>query len=204
MAGGVEVDLHRLLVWGPIGVRVPTDELWRTSRSFVLDGRSLSTLGLEETLLHACCHLLVAGWRRALTLRDVAQLLVAPDLDPERATGLARRWGGESVLAVGVLLAAAELELTDEVPLLDWARGFRTTWRDRLWLRVERPDDPVPGLEAVGTFVELRTWRERAMLLQAAARPRPGTWPTPGQRLTSLARRASRAVSAPASVPRDG
>ncbi len=189
VSGGLEIDLHRLLVWGPLGVRLPAGDLWRARRSFVLDGRTVLTLGLEETLLHLCYHLLIAGWRRALSLRDVAQLLVSPDLDPERATRLARRWGAEAVLAAAVDRVAVELGLTERGRLSDWAGGYPITWRDRLWLRLEQPEAPLPGLEALATLVELRSKAERAMLVTATLHPEPGTWPTPRDRIRRLATR---------------
>ena len=65
--GGGELDLHRLLVWGPIGVRLPAGELWETDRRFVVEGHELHTLGLEETLLHVSCHLMVGGRPRGIS-----------------------------------------------------------------------------------------------------------------------------------------
>lgn len=189
VAGGLEIDLHRLLVWGPLGVRTPTDELWATGRTFVLDGRSVSTLGLEETLLHACYHLVVSGWRRAVSLRDLAQLMGAPHLDAERAMGLARRWGAEAVLAAAVAVAIDQLGLPGQGSLVEWARGYRASRRDQLWLRIDRPEDHVAGFESVATFLELRSRAERAMFMSATFRPVPGTWPTPRARLSALARR---------------
>jgi hypothetical protein len=190
-AGGLEIDLHRLLVWGPLGVRLPAADLWRTHRSFVLDGRTVRTLGLEETLLHTCYHLLISGWRRALSLRDVGQLLASPGLDPERATRLARRWGAEAVLAAAVEQAVTELELVEPGALTDWARGYPATARDRLWLRLERPEAPLPGLEGLATFIEFRSRAERTMLATATLHPESGTWPRPRDRLRRLAARVT-------------
>jgi hypothetical protein len=196
MPDGLEVDLHRLLVYGPLGVRVPPDELWRAGRSFEAGGgQRFETLGLEETLLHACLHVLVLGWRRALGLRDIAQLLTNPAFDADRAIPLSRRWGAEAVLATGVLLAHRELDLGDDLPVLDWARGLPVRWRDQLWLRIERPDDPVPGVEAVATYAELRTAAERRMFWAATLHPTPGTWSSPGERIERLARRAGRVLT---------
>lgn len=175
LPGGLEVDLHRLLSWGPLGVRVPPEDLWRTSRPFDRGERRFETLGVEETLLHACAHLLLGGWRRALTLRDVAQVLDNPTLHPDRVIVLSRRWGAEAVLATAVLLVQRELGLAedtfgDRAPVLSWARGLVPRWRDRLWLRIQRPDAPVPYLGRAATFSELRTPAERRMLLVATAR----------------------------------
>ncbi|MCU0309546.1 MAG: nucleotidyltransferase family protein [Acidimicrobiales bacterium] len=197
LPGGLEVDVHRTLVWGPLGVRVPPDELWERPRPFTYGRADHTTLSAEATLLHACAHLLVLGWRRALTLRDVAQVLVSPDLDPDRLVVLSRRWGSEALLAVGVLMAARELRLDPAsvgpggaaATVLGWAHGFVPRWRDRLWLRVERPDDPIGALEAVATYLELRTPAERAVLRRATLTPAPGTYPSPAARAARVARR---------------
>ena len=184
-----EVDLHRLLVWGPLGVRLRPDELWRTARPVPLGGRELLTLGVEETLLHAACHLLIGGTPRALSLRDVAQLMSRPGLDGDRAIALAERWGIAAVLATAVTMAATELRLDDGGPLLEWARRRPIGRRDALWLRVHPPDGALIGLEALATYLELRTPAERRMLRTATLRPVPGTWPGPRQRVGSAVRR---------------
>ena len=183
MPGGLEIDLHRLLSWGPLGVRVPPEELWRSGRTFERGGARFETLDVEGTLLHACAHLLLGGWRRALTLRDVAQVLANPALDPERLLVTARHWGAEAVLATGVLLAHRELNLGAETVdervddvfgegavVTAWARGFAPRLRDRLWLRVQRPDAPIPYVGRLATLVELRTPVERHMLVRATSR----------------------------------
>jgi hypothetical protein len=192
LAGGGELDLHRLLVWGPIGVRLPPDELWTTSRSWMLDGHELATLGLEETLIHLCLHLVVGGSVRALSLRDVAQLLVAADLEVERVTGLARRWRVEAAVAEAVQLSVRELDLDQAVPVADWAAGYAPGPRDRLWLRVDRPERALPALEPFATWIELRSVEARWMLVRATLRPAPGTWPSPARRLRRLGARAAR------------
>ena len=189
-----ELDVHRLLVWGPLGVRLPTAELWGTSRSFELAGHEVSTLGIEETLLHVACHLMVGNRPRALSLRDVAQLMVSPDLDQERATGLARRWGAEAVLAGAVRLAVEELCLDEDRALVGWAAGYPVRLRDRAWLRVGRPGAALPAVEPLATLVELGP-AERRVLVRATLRPSPGSWPGPAQRLERVVRRAGRALS---------
>jgi len=199
-----EVDLHRLLVWGPLGVRVPPDELWVTARSLPIGDRELPTLGLEESLLHAAYHLLVGGTPRALSLRDVAQLLTRPALDVDRTRALAARWGAEAVLATAVIQAVASVDLAGgggvdapEVPeaagrLMAWAHGYPIGRRDALWLRIYGPDHALVGLEAIATYLELRTPPERRMLRAATLRPAPGTWPGPWARAREAGRQLIR------------
>jgi hypothetical protein len=187
-----EIDLHRLLVWGPLGVRLDPERLWQFDRPFTIGDRTLRTLSLPDTLLHACCHLMVLGGRRALQLRDVAQLLAHPDLDPEAALARARQWGAEAVLATAIVLTDLELARDADGELERWARGYLPTWRDRLWLRVERPMQPLSGLEVAATFIELPTGEARRALVDATLRPTPGTWPPVSSRVRAVARRVVR------------
>jgi hypothetical protein len=191
---GAELDVHRLLVWGPLGVRLRPADLWQRSRAFDVDGYELRTLGLEETLLHATCHLMVGGRPRALSVRDVAQLLGSPGLDEQRVTGLARRWGIEAVLAAAVRLAAVELDLVEGGALDAWSAGYAPTRRDRAWLRVGRPGAALPAVEPLATWLELPR-AGRRVLVRATLHPSPGTWPTPRRRVARVVRRAGRALS---------
>lgn len=194
MPDGFEVDLHRLLTWGAFGVRVRVEDLWDDEgRTFPLGGRDRITLSVDASLLHACTHLVIRGWRRALTLRDVGQLLVAPDLDADRVLWLARRWGNEAVLAAGVGLAHRELGLAPaagSASLAEWAAGYEPTVGDRVWLRVERPGAQIGPMETIGAYTSLATGAERSMLRRASLHPAPGTWLGPAAR----AQRASRGV----------
>ena len=186
---GLEVDLHRLLVWGPLGVRIDPELLWQAPTVVDIAGRSVVTLGVAESLLHACAHLLVLGWRRALGLRDVAQLLRHPDLDPSRVMALAGRWRLEAVTVTALALTEREVGEAAPGPLRDWYRRTTVSRRDALWLRTERPEDPLVGLEAVATLIELPDRRQRAMLIRATLAPAPGTWTSPWARLRSALRR---------------
>lgn len=187
MPSGLEVDIHRLLSWGPLGVRVPEADLWAPGRTFDRLGHSQVTLSVERTLIHVSAHLLLLGAVRASELRDVAQLATSPALDPERTVGIARRWGHEAVLAVALRMAEREIGLErDAHPLQAWASQYHVVPRDRLWLRIDRPDSPVVGIEPAAVLTELAGWRPRATLLRAFFRPRAGTDPSPMSRLGHL------------------
>jgi hypothetical protein len=198
MPDGFEVDLHRLLVWGPLGVRVHPDQLWARARPVIIGGRELETLAREETLVHAALHLVVGGHARAMNVRDVAQLLAAPALDPDEVLAVARRWDAEAALATAIVLTSGELgSAVGHSPLTDWAEAYVPRWRDRTWLRVERPGAPLPAVEVVATWLELPDARSRSMLVRATVSPAHGTWPSPTVRLRRLAGRFGRFVSGP-------
>lgn len=196
MPSGLEVDMHRILSWGPLGVRVPEVDLWAPGRVFDRLGRSAVTLDVERTLLHVCAHLLLLGAVRASEVRDVAQLATSPVLDPDRVLEIARRWGHEAILAVALRMAERELRLMpDAHPLAGWAAQHRPGVRDRVWLRTDRPDAPVRRVEPATVFLELPDWRARATLLRALFAPAPGTDPSFGERVREALRRFPRPAS---------
>ena len=69
---GLEVDLHRILAWGPFGVRVPEADLWSPGRTVDRLGRTATTLDADRTLVHLAGHLMLLGAVRASEVRDVA------------------------------------------------------------------------------------------------------------------------------------
>jgi hypothetical protein len=190
MPGGLEVDLHRILVWGPFGVRVPDQELWAGRRSFTFAGSQRDGLGREAALLHVAAHLLVLGAVRAREVRDVGQIICSPELDSEQLLVLARRWGQEAVLATAVRMADRELLLGARSHALSaWAAGYPVAARDRLWLRTEQPVGRLRGLESLAVYAELPDEAARKVFRRGTLRPRPGTWPGPRQRLVTLGQR---------------
>lgn len=197
----MEIDLHRLLVWGPFGVRLPEDALWGTPREVTIANRICKTLAREETLLHACVHQSVLGVVRAREARDVAQMLIHRDLDVERLLQLSKAWGVETLLAMSIHCAHQYLALeSGSHPLEHWAEAHRATLRERLWLRTASPDPQqrIHGVEQAAVLVELGfgrqpdRWRARRILLRANFAPDKGTYASPSTRLAKLARRIAK------------
>ena len=189
-----EIDLHRILVWGPFGVRMAPEELWTPGRTLPIGGIERTTLRREETLLHVCAHLLVLGVPRPAAARDVAQILCHPDLDPDRLLHLAHRWGFTTLLAVAIRHADTELALQPGAhPMQRWAHRYHAPALDRLWLRAGAHHDRIHGIEQLGVLYELGFARRpgsgeaRRILIRANLRPAPGTWPSPTARLKQVA-----------------
>jgi hypothetical protein len=126
-ADGVEVDVHRTLTTGALGLRIPLDELFEAPEPFEVGGVDLRAPALPHRALHAAYHAVVGTAVPPLrTVRDLAGYLSRPDIAPEVLVPIARRWGGETVLALAV---EATLDtLAFEAPA--WAA----------WLARTRPD----------------------------------------------------------------
>jgi len=197
MPDGLEIDLHRTLTRGPFGLRIQLDDLWSRSRRFTINGTDQQTLGLEESLLHACFHLMVLSEPRALSVRDVAQLLTHPNLDTDRVIDLATRWQARIVLASAVLMSSDMIPGAATTPLLGWAHMMRPGRLDRAYLRIAQPEHPIGPAEWPATFLELPSAAARRMLVRSIVRPIPGTNPSLAQRVSRTMGRIIRRLGAP-------
>jgi hypothetical protein len=130
-ADGLELDVHRNLVFGTFGFAIDRDELFATARTFEVGGRRIAALGPEAMLLHACYHAgLGDPTPRMNSVRDVAQLLLTGDHDPDRVLALAERWGSVAVLQRGITLCRELLGIEVAGPLADATAAYRPTARE--------------------------------------------------------------------------
>ena len=103
--GGGAIDLHRTLIAGPYGRRIPVGELVERRRDVIIGGRAMSMLDPADAYVHAG---LTAGAAdvpaRLITLRDLLELEARPEFDADAVLGRvrvlgrrgARRPGGEA------------------------------------------------------------------------------------------------------------
>ncbi|MGH8900389.1 MAG: nucleotidyltransferase family protein [Egibacteraceae bacterium] len=135
-AAGYEVDLHRTFAQGPFGLNVDLAAVFQTCATLRLGGRDLRTLDRELSFLMACYHAALGdSTPRLVPLRDVAQLLLAHDLDLERVAELARSWRAEAVVARAVRCAWRTLRLRP-TGMSTWAEEYRFTREERRALDV--------------------------------------------------------------------
>jgi hypothetical protein len=120
-ADGAELDVHRTFVAGPFGLTVDLGELFATRATVTIGGRELPTLDRTNRFLHACFHASLGDRiARLVALRDVAQLVIATDLDRDEVLDRAARWRADAVVARAVRVAWSRLGLAPS-PWLDWA-----------------------------------------------------------------------------------
>ena len=172
-ASGVEIDLHRTLVNGAYGVRIPLPSLLEDPQSITVGGGTLEVLPAVPRLLHAAYQSTLADWPpRLVAFRDLAQVLVhdAPELDALLDT--ARAWRGTAVLAAGVRAAWRGLRVTTRPPLVDWAERHHAPAYDRLLITAAR--GRARGYTAgVTTLLAVPGVRDRAAYLRAVLAPSP-------------------------------
>jgi hypothetical protein len=108
-AGDVEIDVHRTLAEGPIGHRIPVDDLWRRATPFELGGVEVNALDHPERFVHACLHThLGRPPARLSSLSDVARGLIGDLVDVREVAEVAARWRVGPVVERAVATAILE------------------------------------------------------------------------------------------------
>ncbi|WP_432476616.1 nucleotidyltransferase family protein [Nocardioides sp. GXQ0305] len=188
-----ELDVHRTFAMGPFGMMVRLEELWEHPACFELGGRELHALDTEQRYLHACYHAVIGNnTRRVQPYRDVAEMLLYGAHDPARLRRLAAHWSAEVVLARAVVETWDALGLTEEGPLLAWARGRVPTRREERLLGVYGRGTSYAA-KAVAGLTVLPGWRDRVAYARMLALPdRQHARATGGSRVGRLFRGARR------------
>jgi hypothetical protein len=130
-ADGIELDIHRTLVFGTYGFAINLGELFDTAQRFELGGRQLLALGPEARLLHACYHAALGdAVPRMSSVRDVAQLLLTGDHDPGRVLEMAGRWDSLAVLQRSIRLCRELLDIQAMGSLAEAVAAYSPTSRE--------------------------------------------------------------------------
>ena len=104
--GRAPVEPHCAFTPSTLAVDLDLDGIWRRASQVALDGRTVATLSLEDTLLVACLHGSKERWWRLLWVADVAALLHRhPALDWAAIVDRARAAGAQRMLLLGIGLA---------------------------------------------------------------------------------------------------
>jgi hypothetical protein len=104
--GRVPVEPHCAFTPSTLAVDLDLEGIWRRATPLALDGRTVSTLSLEDTVLIACLHGSKERWWRLLWVADVAALIHRhPGLDWAALLQRAREAGALRMLLLGVGLA---------------------------------------------------------------------------------------------------
>lgn len=164
-----ELDLHCRLVWGPLGWLIDDAQLFERPLEIEVAGTRLRALSPELQLVHLGHELTVTPRPRLRHAVDVRHVLDV--VEPDDVLAVCRASGVRAVLAHG-LVVAADLVDIDEHPLVDWARGFRPSRRDRSLLALHGPS---------------AGWRRQAVAAVPFVRPRRAL-PTYARGLIAAAR----------------
>lgn len=168
---GREIDLHRTLADGGLGLAIAVDDLWREPEVVVLAGRTLAAVDADLRLLNACYGALLGDpVPRLVLLRDVGLLLGGGKLDVDRVVATAQRWHGDAVVAAAVRLAAATFNASGW-PLLDWAQSHVPSRRAERLLRCYRSQGGSNTQVLLSGLLAPIGWAPRAAYARALAFP---------------------------------
>ena len=104
--GRTPVEPHCAFTPSTLAVDLDLEGIWRRATPLILDGRTVPTLSLEDTVLVACVHGSKEQWWRLLWVADVAALIHRhPGLDWAALLQRAREAGAYRMLLLGVALA---------------------------------------------------------------------------------------------------
>jgi hypothetical protein len=102
---GRGIDLHRTLTFGPFGLGLPLNQLWREGQTFQFGAQKYLSLPPVERFLSVCVHAALGGMpARLVPLRDVAQMAMMSRIDVSDVRLMAEEWGLEVVLARALVL----------------------------------------------------------------------------------------------------
>lgn len=187
-ASGIELDLHRTLVDGAHGVRLPLRRLHDQAASFELAGARVPCLGSVHRLLHSAYHLALGSPTPRLgSVRDLATALTDPELAWTEVVAEAERWGGSAVLALAVRLTTDELGIDAPEPSA-WAERLAVPERERAIIARHRAEGSGIGRAKLDALLEPQSWSRRVAYLRALVAPTRAHLASRGLRYRDLVR----------------
>ena len=192
--GGLELDLHRIFVEGALGLTIDTADLFAPPMRFALGGAELEALPMPQRLLHACYAAALGDWPpRAVSLRDVAELVLRERPNLVDVLMTARRWQCEVVVARAVTTTWDRLRIVDRPPIVEWAARYAPTRRERLLLASHEGHGRA-FTRHLAALVVLPGVADRLAYARAIAFPQPAYLRARGMTLRSHTSRALRRV----------
>ncbi|CAB4644652.1 unannotated protein [freshwater metagenome] len=132
---GLQIDLHRTLSAGPFGLTLDLDSLFRDVEEFEIGGVMLRTISRQHRFLHACFHAALGDVSpRLVALRDIAEMLLANQVNFRDAVVTARAWRAEVVIARAISLAWQRIDLPPN-DAYAWANSYSPSGYEERALR---------------------------------------------------------------------
>lgn len=167
-----EIDLHRTLAMGSLGISVDPDELWSDSVSIDVAGRPMHALGAEARALHACVHAAASTTPpRWPTLLDLVEL-DRSGLEPDRFIARCQSWRYDAVVLCALDLLATEIGPNLVPTIASTAAELRATRLQRMTLDAYRRPHTGYASRSLLAVPVIKGWRRRARFVRALTRPR--------------------------------
>lgn len=166
-----EIDLHRTLAMGSLGISVEIDELWDEAVPIEVAGRGLSALSPETRLLHACVHAAASieppRWHTLLDMREIDDRGV----DADRLRRLVESWRYQAVIRSAVALHDHELGADGIRTLRAVADAVSESRLQRRTLAAYRQRGSGYASRSLLAVPVIRGWRDRAEFVRALIVP---------------------------------
>jgi len=194
---GFEIDLHRTVVAGALGLTIPLDDLFRDTGTLELGGRSLLTLGTVPMLLAACYQASISdNPPRLAATRDLAQLVSDTPVTVDELIVAARRWRATAVVSAAFTRTWGTLDLPPHPLVQQWLATARPSRLERLLLAAH----VAPGYvywRHLAALLVLPGFEARVRYLSAVVAPQASYLEGRTSSLSAHARRSWRSLSRP-------
>lgn len=198
---GFEIDLHRTLIAGALGLTIPLESLFDDAATLLLAGRELPTLGPVSTLLAACYQASISdNPPRLSAARDLAQIVTdgPPPLDEVLAE--AGRWQATAVVTDALSRTWRTLALAPDPFVEEWMARAHPTRLERVLLRAHVAPGYVYWRHAAALLV-LPGIEPRVRYLAAIGAPQASYLDRRASSLPAHARRSWRSLNRPVREP---
>jgi hypothetical protein len=195
-AAGMEIDLHRTLVFGPYGLWVDlTSLLARAADTITVAGSHLPVLDAEAAFVHACYNAVLADDPpRLIAVRDVIQIAVGEAIDGKKTHELAEAWRASGVVSRAIRLVARCLNVDLSATSVGAAfQSASETVGDRALMLTYRGSGRGYTSQLAGV-VAVRGLAQRVAYLSALVWPQPAYLEARGWSAASYARHALKKV----------
>ena len=170
--GEIEIDVHRTIAEGPVGHRIPVEDLWKESVPFEVGNIEVRALAHTERFVHACLHTVLAPPpARLSSLSDVARGLVGDLVDPEQVAETGSRWGVSAVIDRAVSTAICELWWPTAIDPA-WSMTPSVSLLDSVMIESHRRPETSSAVRAMLSLATLPSLRDRVAYAAALALPR--------------------------------
>jgi hypothetical protein len=102
----IHVDIHWAFVRQSLRFNLPFDDVWQRRRMLTIGGKSIATLGYEDTLIVQCINAAKDDWVSLGQIFEIGQMINAHDLDWTVLSEQARTVGCKRIVLIGLLLAS--------------------------------------------------------------------------------------------------
>ena len=103
---GIHVDVHWAFANQSLRFNLPFDDVWQRRQMLTIGGKSITTLGNEDTLIVQCINAAKDDWVSLAQIFEIGQMISAYDLDWKVLSEQAKRVGCRRLVLIGLSLAS--------------------------------------------------------------------------------------------------